>query len=66
MRAIVAAVHGSQGQKKGVKAAERIELLKPEPTVEEIAEEITPRAEVSTEQVVAMWGPPAWGVEGER
>lgn len=64
-RAIVAAIHGAQGHKKGVERAQKLELLEPEPTVDAVAEQITPAREVSAEQVVAMWGPPAWGAEKE-
>lgn len=65
-RAVVKAIHGSQGQKKGVERADRIELLEPEPTVEELAKEIAPPGEVSTEALVAMFGEPAWGWQPEE
>jgi hypothetical protein len=57
-RAVVAAVHGAAGNKKGVKAAEKVELLAPEDTVDDLADRLAPRAEVSTEAVIALLGEP--------
>lgn len=57
-RAVVAAVHGAAGNKKGVRAAEKLDLLTPEATVDDLAEKLTPRPEVSTEAVIALLGEP--------
>lgn len=57
-RAVVAAVHGAAGNKKGVKSAEKVELLTPEETVDDLAERLTPRVEVSTEAAIALLGEP--------
>jgi hypothetical protein len=57
-RAVVAAVHGAAGNKKGVKSAEKVELLAPEDTVDDLADKLTPRVEVSTEAAVALLGEP--------
>lgn len=57
-RAVVAAVHASVGNKKGVASAEKVELLAPEDTVGDLAERWVPRAEVSTEAAIALLGEP--------
>lgn len=53
-RSIVAAVHGAQGHKAGVKQAEKIQLIDPEPTVDDLL----PKPEVSTEDALRMFGQP--------